>query len=466
MYRSIENTSARVSFSNRLARNVATLALAAAGCASLAAQALPVLPQGEGFGYDTPAGRGGTVYRVTNLNASGAGSLQACVAASGPRVCVFEVSGTITANADLVIRNPNITIAGQTAPSPGITWRGGALWVAASDVLVQHIRFRAGDSKAGPPYENRDALKIDSPKLISNIVIDHCTFSWAVDETVSLWKNWNNVTLNNNIISEGLHESFSPLGTGGYGLLIGPWNGRVSVTGNLLAHNYGRNPLSRGGEMLFVNNVVYGGKVDFVDLQSEGLATKNTIVGNVFLRAPDTSTSRSIHIRDTGNWPVPRNSKIYVADNSNGGSIPSEPWSLVSASSGTVPNTMKASQPPLWPNRFTRLPANSNVTLNNVLKNAGARPADRDAVDARVVRQVRDRTGGLINCVAADGTARCQKNAGGWPNLAQNRRTLTLPSNPNGVAPSGYTYLEEWLHRMAAEVEGRTADLPRAPHLN
>ncbi len=93
--------------------------------------------------------------------------------------------------------------------------------------------------------------------------------------------------------------------------------------------------------------------------------------------------------------------------------------------------------------------------LNKVLNFAGARPADRDSVDRRVVQSVRDRTGHIINCVSANGTARCNMNAGGWPTLAQNRRTLTLPSNPNTMTASGYTKLEVWLQQKAAEVEGR-----------
>src|SRR6476659_3476241 len=92
-----------------------------------AAQALPVIPGGAGFGMSTPAGRGGKVYRVTNLNASGTGSLKACTDATGARVCVFEVSGYIRLTEDLLIRNGPITIAGQTAPSPGITIRGAAI---------------------------------------------------------------------------------------------------------------------------------------------------------------------------------------------------------------------------------------------------------------------------------------------------------------------------------------------------
>src|SRR5258705_5120576 len=95
---------------------------------------LPVIPGGRGFGMSTRAGRGGTVYRVTNNNSSGAGSFRACAAASGPRVCLFEVSGYIDISPELWIYNPYLTIAGQTAPSPGITLCGGKLVIAASDV--------------------------------------------------------------------------------------------------------------------------------------------------------------------------------------------------------------------------------------------------------------------------------------------------------------------------------------------
>src|SRR5690606_34486625 len=174
--------------------------------------ALPVFPQATGYGAETVAGRGGTVYRVTNLNDSGAGSLRACVEAKGPRVCVFEVSGTIKMKTDLGISNPYITIAGQTAPSPGIMLRGGALRISASEVLVQHLRVRAGDDPEGHPPSNRDSLKIESPadKPIKNIVVDHCSFSWAIDEVASVWNGYDNVTLSNNIFSEGLQYSLLP----------------------------------------------------------------------------------------------------------------------------------------------------------------------------------------------------------------------------------------------------------------
>ena len=101
-----------------------------------------------------------------------------------------------------------------------------------------------------------------------------------------------------------------------------------------------------------------------------------------------------------------------------------------------------------------------------MLAKAGARPADRDSVDKRIIQQVKDRTGQIVNCVSADGSARCAKNAGGWPTLATNRRALVLPSNPNGVTASGYTNLEVWLHKMSATVEGKTtASPPVSPQL-
>jgi hypothetical protein len=105
------------------------------------------------------------------------------------------------------------------------------------------------------------------------------------------------------------------------------------------------------------------------------------------------------------------------------------------------------------------------VVREHVLRYSGARPADRDSADRRIVDEVRSRTGGIINCVAANGTTRCSRNGGGWPSLAVNRRTLTLPANPSTVTASGYTNLELWLHRMSAEVEGRSYRAPVAPSL-
>jgi pectate lyase len=441
-----------------------------AGLGSVAASAAPsVVPGLVGFGTTTPAGRGGAVYRVTTLAESGTGSLKECIDKTGARVCVFEVSGTIKLSKDLPIRNPKITIAGQTAPSPGIMLRGGALVIKASDVLVQHIRVRAGDDAAGEIPENRDALKIEAdqgtPK-ITNIVVDHCSFSWAIDETASAWRNWDNVTLSNNIFSEPLNDSVHPKGPHGYGVLFGPVDAHVTFSSNLLAHIVARNPLSNATNAVIVNNVIYNWKNFAVDLQSQsGAATNNAVVGNVFVKGQDYSTHSPVTLRADDANGLPSGTKIYMDDNNAPGAT-SDPWSIASAAFGTLTiSTLKASTPPTWPSGMTRLPTSSDVTLNTVLKYSGARPADRDSVDTRVVNDVRNGTGRIINCVSSNGTERCKLNAGGWPSMANNKRTLTLPANPNTVTSSGYTNLELWLQRMAAEVEGRSPTTPKAPVL-
>ena len=273
---------------------VALFALGSLACGlAPLANAVPVLPGAIGHGITTPAGRGGKVIRVTNTNADGAGSLKACVDASGPRVCVFEVSGTITLPDDLTFRNRYITVAGQTAPSPGITLRGAGVLVKTSDVLIQHIRVRPGDAAGGEPPSNRDALKIEAPSTapISNVVIDHCTFTWSVDEIASAWQYWNNISLLNNIFAEPLHDSIHPEGKHGFGVLIGPVDGNATMAGNLFANMQSRNPMTAATRTVIVNNLVYNWGNTAIDLQSRGDVTQNSVVGNVFLRGPDTTGS-------------------------------------------------------------------------------------------------------------------------------------------------------------------------------
>ena len=439
----------------------------ACGLAPLA-HAVPVLPGAIGHGISTPAGRGGAVYRVTNLEPSGAGSLKACVDARGPRVCVFEVSGTIRLPDDLTIRNPLITIAGQTAPSPGITLRGAGLLVKASDVLVQHIRVRPGDDAGGEPPTNRDGLKIEAPldAPISNVVIDHCTFTWSVDEIASAWQAWNNISLLNNIFAEPLHQSIHPEGSHGFGVLIGPVDGNATLAGNLMANMESRNPMTAATRTVIVNNLVYNWANTAIDLQSRGAVTQNSVVGNVFMRGPDTATSKSpIGLRADAATLRP-GAKVFLSDNS-AREATSDPWSVAGAIYGSLTLADFRSNAPLaWPAGMTTLPTTENTVREHVLRYSGARPADRDAVDRRIIEGVRAGTGRMINCVSADGSTRCQRNGGGWPNLAVNHRTLTLPDNPNGVTASGYTNLELWLHRMSAQVEGRAANPPEAPTLD
>jgi hypothetical protein len=456
----------------RLAQLLAAGALAL-GAAS--AQALPVIPGAAGYGIDTPAGRGGTVYRVTNLNASGAGSLKACIDGTTARVCIFEVAGYIRITEDLLIRNSKITIAGQTAPSPGITIRGGALRIQASDVLVQHIRVRAGDDLNGPDPENRDSLKLEGTdaKPVKNVVIDHCTFSWALDELASVWGPHDNITFSNNIFSEPLNDSMHPTKDGsalephGYGVLLGSsaYGGRVTMVGNLLAHIVARNPLSRARELVFVNNMVYDRSQLDLDLQSmNSRVTKSSIDGNVFLRGPSYSyESRPIYIRTNGTYRLYSGSRVYVHDTYAPGFGTSLSAQVV-LTGGDVLGTLLTSTKPVWNTGLTTRSTADNAVYNRILTYSGARPGNRDNTDKRIVASVKNRTGQIINCVSANGSSRCQKNAGGWPTLTPTTRRLTLPSNPSSVASNGYTNLENWLHTLDASIQGVTqAESPLAP---
>ena len=449
----------------RVMRPSTLLATALALCGAATVQALPVIPGAAGFGMDTKAGRGGTVYKVTNLNADGAGSLKACIDAAVPRTCVFEVSGSIRITSDLTIRNGQLRIAGQTAPSPGIMIRGAAIKITASDVLIQHIRVRTGDDVNGPNPDNRDALKIEgtTTKPINNVVIDHCSFAWAIDETASTWGPHDNVTFSNNIFAEPLNESLHPQydGTGvmshGYGVLFGPADhSSITFVGNLMAHIVERNPLSRATELVMVNNVVYDrGHMD-VDLQGQdGRISKSSVVGNVFLRGPSFSRdTRPIFVRTSGTYSLLPGSRVYVYDNSAPDSGSSYADLVTLTGGDVIASLMTQTSAPIWNTGLVAQKTANSAVYSRVLAFAGARPTDRDSVDRRVVASVHARTGQIINCVSADGTTRCEKNAGGWPTLAQNHRTLSLPANQASIASNGYSNLENWLNSMAHSLAG------------
>jgi hypothetical protein len=125
---------------------------------------------------------------------------------------------------------------------------------------------------------------------------------------------------------------------------------------------------------------------------------------------------------------------------------------------------MTQSTVPVWNTGLVALKTTDNAVYSHVLGYAGARPTDRDSVDKRIVLNVRQRSGKIINCVSPNGSTRCSKNAGGWPTYAQNRRTLTLPSNQASIASNGYSNLENWLNSMDRSINGAVlASSPASP---
>ncbi|MSU28200.1 MAG: hypothetical protein EXS27_09850, partial [Pedosphaera sp.] len=199
-------------------------------------------PAAEGYGRFAVGGRGGRVIEVTNLDDSGPGSLRAAVEAEGPRTVVFNVSGLITLESKLVVKNSFLTLAGQTAPGRGICVRKFNLgMMGASDVIIRHLRVRPG---------NLAGLTLDGMGMASSdhCIIDHCSISWTQDEAFSS-RGARNITLQRTLISEALnaagHKKYPPGTQHGYAASIG---GNVgSFHHNLLAHNAGRNWSLAGG---------------------------------------------------------------------------------------------------------------------------------------------------------------------------------------------------------------------------
>jgi len=367
--------------------------------------ALLAFPGAEGYGAVSVGGRGGRVIEVTNLNDSGPGSLREAVEASGPRIVIFRVSGNIELLSFLIIDNPYITIAGQTAPGGGICLKNYTFEVKADHVIVRYMRFRLGGNKEAI----EDSLSVKGGR---NIIIDHCSASWSGDETLSVTASDNtlgNVTVQWCMIAESLNYN-----NHGYGSLIrGCYDNGYTFHHNLYAHHHGRSPRpgnnndyisdSDGLIFDFRNNVIYnwGGSHAGYNADKDSV-TKMNFVGNYYKQGPDSSGDDAFREQCTY-------SKAYFSDNWMNGSCPKDPWSLVKfvGFSETNKTAYKQSNP---------FPVESEVAMDDVLTaykkvlaNAGATLPERDAVDVRIVNDVVNGRGSIIDE---------ENEVGGWPELA------------------------------------------------
>jgi hypothetical protein len=425
---------------------------------------VPAFPGAEGFGKYTTGGRGGRVVAVTNLLDKGPGSLRDAVNQQGARTIVFRVSGTIALESELVIEHGDLTIAGQTAPGDGICLKNYKTVIAADNVIIRYVRFRPGDEVG----EENDALGAIGQK---NIIIDHCSMSWAIDEVASFYDN-ENFTLQWSIISESLYNSHHHKGPHGYG---GIWGGaKASFLYNVLAHHSSRNPRFNGGrtsntpeaELVdFRNNVIFNWGFRCAYGGERG---RQNVVANYFKPGP-ASIRRNIFLE-----PEDEAGKWYLAKNIVEGfpAVSENNWLGVRSS-----YTSRVKVDREWSADVERT-LDATMAYQLVLDGAGATLPKRDAVDERIVREIRtgqptfagssyakDRR--LKEKKAAHGIIDTQTTVGGWPLLLSQpppsdtdgdgmpdeweRANGLDPTNPDDgprISPSGYSNLELYLNHI------------------
>lgn len=403
-------------------RKIACITLLLTHLTIFAADEAPhVFPKAQGFGIDTLAGRGGRIVKVSNLNPSGAGSLRDALEQNGPRIIVFEVAGVIDLQMQkLQLKSPFVTVAGQTAPTPGITVIRGGLSIATHDVLLQHLRFRMGDAGLSTPRKGYEPGVSVFGANAYNVVIDHCSFSWAVDQNLSVsgkaqsGQTAHRITFSNNIIAEALQRSIHTKGSHSMGSLIHDHAHEVALIGNLFIHNEEANPWFKGfSSGAIINNVIYNpGKTairlgptqdEWHDAETHPALPQVSIVGNVLRHGPDTKPNlRMVESNSAGEAFLQDN----LAENRNGAILPVAANRII-----MLPNA------PEWPELLRVLPAER--VWSQVLRNAGARPKDRDPVDRRLLLEARKGEGKIINS---------QEDVGGYPKVTPTFRPLNIPT--------------------------------------
>ena len=422
--------------SRRLAVTLLALAL---NSASLAAPPSPPAWETPPGWTDTRGGAGGKTLRVTTLAASGPGSLAAALATEGPRVIEFTVAGIIDLGGhSLKLTQPFITLAGETAPSPGITLTNGDLSIATHDVIVRHLRIRAG-AGTRPRKSGWEVDGLTTAGGAHDVIVDHCSLSWATDENLSAsgpafqgttpdeWrKNTSHrITFSHCIVGEGLDDSTHSKGPHSKGTLLHDNTADIALIGNLYISNTDRNPLFKSGaRAAVVNNVIHnpGGRVmQFGYVPSQWAArevqrSRLTITGNVVRKGPS-SAAEMVFFEV---WPNYGPCDFYLADNlffdTAGRALPvslgtrdrtrfragftapmpgGSGYEYRIAPYAPTPEMRQVDTPPLWPPRLKARPAAETPAW--VLANAGARPWDRDATDRRLVEEARTGGGKIID---------------------------------------------------------------------
>ncbi|MBK8616099.1 MAG: pectate lyase [Anaerolineales bacterium] len=373
---------------------------------------LPAFPGAEGFGAMAAGGREGRVIEVTNLNDAGEASLRAAIEAKGPRFIVFRVAGVIELESDLVIMEPYLTIAGQTAPGGGITLRGvnsqitALINIQTHDVVIRFLTLRAGPPSAGDAMEIFASDRHDT----YNIVVDHNSLSWAVNRNLATWYDVHDLSIQWNIFSEGLNCSIHPKGCHSKGVLIGgyasdenkdkPGAYNISFHHNLMAHNGERNPyIEASGVVDVVNNVAYNpfGTFSHIDMIYQLTPSLTNYIGNIYKPGPNTEVKYGIRVLNSGAAGTGIFVQNNIGPNRESDSLPEnsivDPASRQFVMSTPFPADMITTTTALQAYEQVLSGAGANIGLNC----DGTLFLRRDDIDTRIVKNVRDGTGGIID---------------------------------------------------------------------
>ncbi|MFD1606017.1 T9SS type A sorting domain-containing protein [Flavobacterium artemisiae] len=385
-------------------------------------------PDAEGYGRFARGGRGGKVVTVTNLNDSGPGSFREAVTNDiGPRTIVFNTSGVIQLSSRLVLSQPYVTVAGQTAPGKGITIRSAPFGVTGNDAVVQNLRVRIG---AGPTFDGMGLTGAD------NSIIDHCSISWTIDESFSS-RSGKNITLQRTLIAEALnaanHQNY-PAGTEhGYAATIGGDIG--SFHHNLLAHCYGRNWSLGGGldgsgayagRMDITNNVVYnwGGRT------TDGGTKEVNFVNNYYKPGAGSKIFTAFNQQNEGAGTGTQ--QCYFSGNVMPGYFDESNQTAGRKASGVAITFENFVNTPFFPSYVTTQSAKNAYKI--VLSDVGCTQPEFDDHDQRIITETLNGTYSVVGSVTGKpGFPDNEADAGGFENYPVVNRDANWDSDQDGL---------------------------------
>jgi len=411
-------------------------------------------PGAEGFGAATPGGRGGRVFIVTTLADSGPGSFREACGAQGPRTIVFAVSGIIDLKRPLQVTEPFLTVAAQTAPGDGVCLRGGEFSIKTHDVIVRFLRSRPGDILR----QEMDAINVVGDS--QNVILDHCSASWSVDEALSPSGGISGITVQWCLIGESLDKGVHSKGSHGYGSLARAVGG-VTFHHNLWVKNVARNPRlgDNYGKPPYPtfdvrNNVMALWGAICSGMTGDQLSAN--YADNYLKPGPDSSARPPIVLTNTARV------RYFVAGNL----VEGRPQFDANGETLFTPSEFEGRKLfELVERPFAAPPVtttSARQAYEDVMERVGATVPRRDAVDQRIIAEVRAGRGRIINS---------QTEVGGWPNYQPAKPPKDTDSDgmpdawerAHGLNPrdpkdaildrdhDGYTNLEEYLNELAAK---------------